>query len=387
MRRLRTLTTRRLYGIVAAVAALAITGGIAQAALSGSATAPPPKPLDLAVLDALRAPDIAGVSARVTFTNGLLPGGSMPNGGVSPLAAGAEGRLWVAGDGRFRLELQSDTGDAQIADDGERLTVYDPASKTAYTAPSRAGGERAHRRAADARRCPPRARPARGRLAAVGRPARHDRQPAELHGADRAEGRRRPARRRGARVGRGQGRAAARRGLRAGRRRAGARARGHRREVRLDPGLHVLRPAAAGRRRRRDRPDGCRRVRTADDRARRRRRAAEARVRARGAEEARRAAAHERAAGPHGRAAPARSARTARASARSSCSSTKRRPRTATAAAIGLRLPEINIDGATGTELATPLGTVVTFTRGGVSYIVAGSVPPVAAESAARELR
>ena len=30
------------------------------------------------------------------------------HGGASPLAAGAEGRLWLAGDGRFRLELQSD---------------------------------------------------------------------------------------------------------------------------------------------------------------------------------------------------------------------------------------------------------------------------------------
>jgi hypothetical protein len=52
-----------------------------------------------------------------------------------------------------------------------------------------------------------------------------------------------------------------------------------------------------------------------------------------------------------------------------------------------LNLPEINIDGATGTELATPLGTIVTFTRGGVGYVVAGSVPPVAAENAARGLR
>jgi hypothetical protein len=52
-----------------------------------------------------------------------------------------------------------------------------------------------------------------------------------------------------------------------------------------------------------------------------------------------------------------------------------------------LKLPRINIDGATGTELATPLGTLVTFTRGEISYIVAGSVPPVAAENAARGLR
>ena len=47
----------------------------------------------------------------------------------------------------------------------------------------------------------------------------------------------------------------------------------------------------------------------------------------------------------------------------------------------------MNIDGATGTELATPLGTIVSFERGGVAYTVAGSVPPVAAENAARGLR
>ena len=50
-------------------------------------------------------------------------------------------------------------------------------------------------------------------------------------------------------------------------------------------------------------------------------------------------------------------------------------------------LPQVNIDGATGTELATALGTIVTFERDGVSYTVAGSVPPVAAENAARGLR
>jgi hypothetical protein len=52
-----------------------------------------------------------------------------------------------------------------------------------------------------------------------------------------------------------------------------------------------------------------------------------------------------------------------------------------------LRLPKINIDGATGSELATALGTAVTFERGGVAYVVAGSVPPVAAENAARGLK
>jgi outer membrane lipoprotein-sorting protein len=133
MRRLRTTSTQRLLTIAAALVALALTGAFAQAAISGSDPKPEPKPLDRAVHDAVTAPPVEGVSARITFTNGLLPSGSLPNGGGSPLAAGAEGRLWLAGAGRARLELQSEAGDAQIVADGERLTVYDSSTETAYT--------------------------------------------------------------------------------------------------------------------------------------------------------------------------------------------------------------------------------------------------------------
>ena len=133
MRRLRTTSTRRLVAIAAALVALALTGALAQAAISGSDPKPDPKPLDRAVHDAITAPPVDGVSARVTFTNGLLPSGSLPQGAASPLAAGAEGRLWLSGNGRARLELQSEAGDAQIVADGERLTVYDSSAKSAYT--------------------------------------------------------------------------------------------------------------------------------------------------------------------------------------------------------------------------------------------------------------
>jgi hypothetical protein len=53
----------------------------------------------------------------------------------------------------------------------------------------------------------------------------------------------------------------------------------------------------------------------------------------------------------------------------------------------GMTLPQVNIDGDSGSELATALGTLLTFESGGVSYLVAGSVPPVAAENAARDLK
>jgi hypothetical protein len=52
----------------------------------------------------------------------------------------------------------------------------------------------------------------------------------------------------------------------------------------------------------------------------------------------------------------------------------------------GLSLPTVSINGSTGQELSTALGTVVSFTRGGVTYTVLGSVPAAAAEQAARAL-
>jgi len=52
----------------------------------------------------------------------------------------------------------------------------------------------------------------------------------------------------------------------------------------------------------------------------------------------------------------------------------------------GLSLPKVSIDGAQGEELDTALGTVLRFSRSGVDYIVIGSVPPAAAEAAARAL-
>ncbi len=50
------------------------------------------------------------------------------------------------------------------------------------------------------------------------------------------------------------------------------------------------------------------------------------------------------------------------------------------------RLPKVSIDGADGQELATALGTMVRFQRAGVQYTIVGSVPPAAAEAAARGL-
>src|SRR3954447_26872527 len=132
MRRLRTASTRRLLTIVAVLIAAVAGAGIAQAALTNNPK-PAPKPLDQAVYDAFAAPPVDGITARVHFTNNLLPSGSLPRETASPVLTGADGRVWLAGDGRIRLELQSTNGDAQIVADGRRFLFYDATSKTAFT--------------------------------------------------------------------------------------------------------------------------------------------------------------------------------------------------------------------------------------------------------------
>jgi outer membrane lipoprotein-sorting protein len=132
MKRLRTISTRRLLVVVGAIVVLAITAGIAQGALSSSNPTPAAKPLDRAVLDAVNAPKVDGLTASITFSNNLIPAGSLPEGSTSPLLSGAKGRLWVTNDGRARLELQSASGDAEIVSDGKQVTVYDANSNTVY---------------------------------------------------------------------------------------------------------------------------------------------------------------------------------------------------------------------------------------------------------------
>ena len=134
MNRLRTASSRRLSVIVAIVAALALTAAVAQGALGGSGPTPAPKALADAILAAFQAPEPGGITARIEFANDLLPSGSLPSGTASPLVSGAKGRLWMQKSGDFRIELQSDAGDAQIVAVGDRITVYDASAQTVYRA-------------------------------------------------------------------------------------------------------------------------------------------------------------------------------------------------------------------------------------------------------------
>ncbi len=139
LRRLRLSRLLLLCGVLVAVG----IGATALATALGVGPTPPPKPLPDAVHDALAAGaggnPIQGVSAQIQLTNHLLEGASLASGGgeasqltSSPLLSGASGRLWISKEGRVRLELQSEKGDTQVFYDGHTLSMYDASTNTLY---------------------------------------------------------------------------------------------------------------------------------------------------------------------------------------------------------------------------------------------------------------
>jgi hypothetical protein len=118
--------------MVALTAFLAGLGAVAVAARGGSGATPAAKPLANAVHDSLAGATPRGVTARITFTNNLLPTGALSGQVGSALMSGASGRLWTTNDGRGRLELQSDAGDAQIVWSKTLVTIFDASSNTVY---------------------------------------------------------------------------------------------------------------------------------------------------------------------------------------------------------------------------------------------------------------
>ncbi len=387
MRPLRTLSSRRLTAIVAAVVVLAATAAVAQAGLIGSDPKPEPKALDRAILDAVNAEPVQGVSARIEFANGLVPSGAGPRG--NPLLSGAEGRLWMAADGRFRLELQADRGDAQIASDGETLTVYDAGAKTVYRAALPAAEKQS------------RGDQEQATLADVREGLEHLSQAWTLSGAQPTSTAGRPSytvriapKDDGGLLGAGELAWDAVRGMPL---RAAVYAQGNPDPVlelkatdisfgKVDDGdLRISTPAgveavdvdppagqaAKGGGGKATDVTGVKAVQAKLD--------------------------FELAAPAKLAGLPRQQVRLVRFGDETGAlsvygeglggivvlqheASSEEQPESA-------ELPQVNIDGATGTELATALGTFVSFERDGVSYSVVGSVPPVAAENAARDLR
>jgi outer membrane lipoprotein-sorting protein len=150
---LRRLPLSRLLLLCGLVVAIGISVTALAFAL-GTGPTPPPKPLADAVHDALAGANgepVQGISANIQLTDHLLEGANLTSGGgegsgggellSSPLVTGGSGRMWVAKDGRVRLELQSEKGDTQVLYDGHTVSIYDASSNTLYryTIPPHAG--------------------------------------------------------------------------------------------------------------------------------------------------------------------------------------------------------------------------------------------------------
>ena len=106
-------------------------------ATTSSGPKPPAARLPAAVHDALTAPPVKGVTARIQFTNHLVDGASVQ--GSDPILTGATGRLWASAGGRVRLELQADpsstgVGDVQVLLDHNQVSVYDSSANAVYKA-------------------------------------------------------------------------------------------------------------------------------------------------------------------------------------------------------------------------------------------------------------
>jgi outer membrane lipoprotein-sorting protein len=130
MKFLRTVSTRRLLAIIVGVVSAIVAGAAIAVAAQGSGPVPPPKPLPKAVRAALAAPAPKGITADISFTNRLIDASALQ--GSDPILSGATGRLWLSADHRLRLELQSDNGDAQVVVNGRSFWIYDPSANTVY---------------------------------------------------------------------------------------------------------------------------------------------------------------------------------------------------------------------------------------------------------------
>ncbi len=128
---LRTASTRRLLGTIAGLILAIAAGTTIAIAAQGSGPVPRDEPLANAIHGALSAPQVQGISANINFTNNLI-NASQIQGPTDPLLSGGQGRLWVSSDGQFRVELFGDNGDPEAVVTKTSWWVSDPTTQTVY---------------------------------------------------------------------------------------------------------------------------------------------------------------------------------------------------------------------------------------------------------------
>ncbi len=134
MKFLRTASTGRLLATLAGLVIAIVAGAAIAVAATGSGPVPRDKPLAQALHGALTAHPVNGISADIQFTNNLISSTNFTGGTRDPILQGATGRLWLSNSHGLRLELQSSNGDSQVVVNNGSFWVSDPASQTVYEA-------------------------------------------------------------------------------------------------------------------------------------------------------------------------------------------------------------------------------------------------------------
>jgi outer membrane lipoprotein-sorting protein len=132
MKFLRTASTGRLLATMVGLVVAAAAGTAIAVAATGSGPVAKPQPLANALHQGLTAPAVNGVTANITFTNNLIDSSNFTGDNKDPILQGATGRLWLSGDRHLRIELQSNNGDSQVVVNGNSFWISDPMSNTVY---------------------------------------------------------------------------------------------------------------------------------------------------------------------------------------------------------------------------------------------------------------
>jgi outer membrane lipoprotein-sorting protein len=132
MKSLRTAPTSRLLAVIAGLIVVIAAGAAIAVASTGSGPVPKPEPLATAVHQGLSAAPVKGISADIKFTNNLIDSADFTSDNVDPILQGASGRLWISANHQLRIELQSNNGDAQVVLNKRSFWISDPTSHTVY---------------------------------------------------------------------------------------------------------------------------------------------------------------------------------------------------------------------------------------------------------------
>jgi hypothetical protein len=134
----RTASTARLVVVGVAAAAVFVAANVVAGLDTSGAKPPPPATLAELTLNETGGTGAEGITANFRYANSLVPTTSLipqasAGGSSLPLVTGASGRLWYA-HGRLRMEFQTGQGDTQLVVHGTHALMYDASDGTAFAA-------------------------------------------------------------------------------------------------------------------------------------------------------------------------------------------------------------------------------------------------------------